>query len=123
MFIYINFSLQSGSIQSNWKQSNVTAVYKNEPHDEPSNYRLVSVFPIIAKVLEKLVAFQLNSYCEGNQLLHPYQRAAYHSGRSTKHILLFSVDTIVNTLDHHQIVRAAFLDLTKAFDFLDHVTL
>jgi len=101
----------------------VTTAYKSRSHDEPSNYRLVSVFPIIAKALEKLVAFQLNSYCEENQLLSPYQRVAYHSGRSTEHILLFSVDTIVNALDHHQIVHAAFLDLTKEFYFLDHVTL
>ena len=60
--------------------------------------------PIIAKRLEKLVA-------------------SYLSGRSTKQILLFAVDTIVNTLDHCQVVCAAFLDLRKAFDSLDHVTL
>ena len=50
--------------------------------------------PIIAKVLEKLVASQLNGYCEDNQLLSPYQ-GAYCSGRSTEQILLFvAVDTI-----------------------------
>ena len=54
--------------------------------------------------------------------MSPYQ-GAYRSGRSTKQILLFAVDTIVNALDHHQIVCAAFLDLRKAFDSLDHVML
>ena len=37
-----NFSLQSGSIPSDWKQSNVTAVYKHGPHNDPSNYRPVN---------------------------------------------------------------------------------
>ena len=82
----------------------------------------ISVVPIIAKVLEKLVASQLNSYCEENQLLSPYQ-GAYRCGRSTEQILLFAVDTIVNALDSRKVVCAAFLDLRKAFDSLDHVVL
>ena len=82
-----NFSLKSGSIPSDWKQSNVTAVYKYGPRDDPSNYRPISVVLIIAKLLERLIASQLNSYCEEIQLLSPYQ-GAYRSGRSTEQILL-----------------------------------
>ena len=59
-----NYSLKSGSIPSDWKQSNVTAVYKSGPCGDPSNYRPISVVPIIAKLLERLIASQLNSYCE-----------------------------------------------------------
>ena len=54
--------------------------------------------------------------------MSPYQ-GAYRSGRSTKQILLCAVDTIVNALDHRRIVCAAFLDLRKAFDSLEHVML
>ena len=68
--------------------------------------------PVIAKLLEKLVASQLNGYCEDNQLLSPYQ-GAYRSGRSTKQILLFAVDTIVNALDHRRVVFATFLGAFK----------
>ena len=49
---------------SDWKQSNVTAVYKHGPHDDSSNYWSISVVPIIAKILQKLVASQLDSYCD-----------------------------------------------------------
>ena len=104
------------------KVRNVTAVYKHGLREDPSNYRPISVVPIIAKLLERLVASQLNSYCEENQLLSPYQ-GAYRSGRSTEQILLFAVDTIANALDCRQTVCAAFLDLRKAFDSLDHVLL
>ena len=101
----------------------MTAVYKHGPREDPSNYRPISMVPVIAKVLERLVASQLSGYCEDNQLLSPYQ-GAYCSGRSTEQILLFAVDTIVNALDHRRVVCAAFLDLRKAFDSLklDHVT-
>ena len=100
----------------------MTAVYKHGPCDDLSNYRPISVVPIIAKLLERLIVSQLNSYCEENQLLSPYQEA-YHSGRSTEQILLFAVDIIANALDCRQPVCAAFLDLRKAFDSLDHVML
>ena len=47
----------------------------------------------------------------------------YRCGRSSDQILLFAVDKIVNALDCGSVVCAAFLDLRKAFDSLDHVTL
>ena len=78
--------------------------------------------PVLAKILEKLVASQLSTYFENFQLLNPYQ-GAYHIGRSTEQILLFAVDTITQALDAHQVVCTAFLDLRKAFDLLDHVIL
>ena len=51
-----NASLQTRTIPSDWKRSNVTAVYKSGSRDDPSNFRPISVVPIIAKILEKLVA-------------------------------------------------------------------
>ena len=69
-----NFSLQSGSIPRDWKRSNATAVYKHGPCEDPLNYRPISVVPIIAKVLEKLVASQLNGYCWDNQLFKSLSR-------------------------------------------------
>ena len=74
------------------------------------------------KVLERLIADQLRSYLESRHLLHDHQ-GAYRCGRSSDQILLFTVDKIVNALDCGSVVCAAFLDLRKAFDSLDHVTL
>ena len=74
---------------------------------------------IVAKILEKFVAAQLEMYFETNQLLSPYQ-GAYCHGRSTEKILLFVTDHIVHA---YKVVCSAFLDLRKAFDSLDHVLL
>ena len=76
----------------------------------------------MAKVFEKIVASQLNSYFEDNQLLSIYQ-GAYRHGKSTEQLLLVAVDTIVHALDKKNIACVAFLDLRKAFDSLDHVIL
>jgi len=51
--------------------------------------------------------------------LHLHQ-GAYRSGKSTQVILLVAVDSIVHLLDKGETVCAAFLDLRKTFDSLDH---
>ena len=113
-----NKSLQDGCVPHMWKCSNVTPV----PVDDPSNYPPVSVVSVSVKVLEKLIATQLQSYLEKHTLLHPHQ-GAYRHGWSSDDILLYAVDSIIQELDKKYIVCCAFLDLRKAFDSLDHVVL
>ena len=117
-----NQSLLDGFIPVGWKQSHITPVYKGGECNDPSNYRPISVVPILAKVLEKIVSVQFIQYLEKNNLLHPHQ-GAFRCGKSTEDILLLTVDHIVNTLDAGKSVCAAFLDLKKAFDSLDHCIL
>ena len=120
--VIFNQSLQTGIIPSAWKFSNVTPIYKKGDKSDPGNFRPISVVPVAAKLLEKLIANQLRSYMESYHLLHDHQ-GAYRCGRSSDQILLFTVDKIVNALDSGSVVCAAFLDMRKAFDSLDHVTL
>ena len=102
-----------------WKQSHITPVHKGGSLDEPSNFRPISVVSVVAKILEKIVSTQLSSYLEDHKLLHPHQ-GAYRHGKSTEDILLVAVDSIIYHLDKGESVCAAFLDLRKAFDSLDH---
>ena len=67
--------------------------------------------PIVAKVLEKIVATQLSNYLVSNNLLHPHQ-GAYQHGKSTEDILLVAVDTITSHLDRGNYVCAALERLT-----------
>ena len=55
-------------------------------------------------------------------MLHPHQ-GAFRREKSTENILLVAVDYIANFLDSGQAVCAAFLDLRKAYDSLDHCIL
>lgn len=48
---------------------------------------------------------------------------SYRHGKSIKDIFLVAVDTVVTCLDKRDVVCAAFLDIRKAFDSLDHCTL
>ena len=71
----------------------------------------------MAKIMEKFISNQL--FLENHHLLNDLQ-GEYHHGRSTDNILLYAVDTITQALDAGNSVCAAFLDLRKAFDSLDH---
>ena len=85
-----NISLLTGAFPSDWKHSHITPVHKDGPFDDPSNFP-ISVVPVLAKILEKIVSIQLSSYLEQQSLLHPHQ-GAYRCGRSTEDILLAAVD-------------------------------
>ena len=112
-----NLSLRTATVPEEWKRSNIILVHKSGPQNSPSNLCPIFVVSIIAKILEKFVAAQLEMYFETNQLLIPYQEVYCH-GRSTEQILLFVTDLIVHALDDHKVVCSAFLDLRKAFDSL-----
>lgn len=120
--VIFNQSLRTGIAPSAWKYFNVTSVHKGGDKADPGNFHPILVVPIAAKVLERLIANQLRPYLESHHLLHDHQWA-YYCGRSSDQILLFGVNKIVNALDCGSVVCAGFLDLKKAFDSLDHVTL
>ena len=105
-----------------WKRSHITPVFKGGAPNDPSNYWPIAVVPVVAKILEKIVATQLGTYLEQNNLLHPHQ-GAYRCAKSTEDILLLAVDYIATLLDRGCVVCAAFIDLRKAFDSLDHYLL
>ena len=107
---------------SAWKRSHITPVHKGGAPDDPSNYRPIAVVPVVMNVLEKIVSTQLGQYLKQNNLLHPHQ-GAYRCGKSTEDILLLAVDHIATSLDRGSVVCAAFIDLRKAFDSLDHCLL
>ena len=73
--------------------------------------------PIVAKIL---IANRLSSYLESHDLFHDHQ-GPYHHDLPSEQILLFAVDTVVCALDQGLVVCAAFFDLRKAFDSLNHV--
>jgi len=101
------------------ERSHITPVHKGEPTNDPGNFRPISVVPVLAKILEKIVSAQLSDYFEQHSFLRPHH-GAYRCGKSTEDILLVAVDFIVQCLDDGKAVCASFLDFRKAFDSLDH---
>ena len=117
----INESLSSGIIPSQLKSAMVKPHLKKPSLDKNSlkNYRPVSNLPFLSKILEKVVLHQLLSHLQHNDLCNAYQ-SAYRAGHSTETTLLRVVNDLLKTMDNDDISVLLLLDLSAAFDTVDH---
>ena len=86
---------------------------------EMSNYRPVSNISFIAKVTEKVIAKQLTDHLTRHNLHDPLQ-SAYRKGASTETALLHIKTEAERILDDGNAVLMVLLDLSAAFDTIDH---
>ena len=84
-----------------------------------TNYRPISLLPTIGKIFERVVHEQLYSYLTARILLCGNQYG-FRKNSSTEDAAIDLIDKIANHLDTKSLPFAIFLDLSKAFDTLDH---
>ena len=117
--ILFNQSISMCKFPDSLKVARVKALFKKGDKSEPNNYRPISILPSVSKVFEKLLLKQLYKYFTENSLLFSHQYG-FRKGHSTEHAVLELVDRIVNNMDKGANPFSIFIDLTKAFDCLDH---
>ena len=86
------------------------------------NYKLprpVSLLPISCEILERAIFLQLIDYLESNELLHPSHHG-FRANHSTSTALLQMVDIWLEALDNEEISAVVMLDMSAAFDVVDH---
>ena len=117
----INTSLLSGTFPSALKAAIVRPLLKKHNLDPNnlSNYRPVSNLSFLSKLLEKVALRQLNVHLQTNNLFHPYQ-SAYRSNHSTETALLRIVNDLLHATDSGKVSLLTLLDLSAAFDTIDH---
>ena len=114
----INQSLKIGRFPSKLKVAQIIPIFEKGDEHDFNNYRPISLVPSISKVFEKNIYSQLFQYLTLNSLLHANQygvRAKY----STELALNELVDQIYSQRDEKKTI-AKFMDLSKAFDTIDH---
>ena len=87
--------------------------------DDVSNYRPISNLTFISKVMEKIVAKQLIAYLASNNLM-PRLQSGFRSGHSTETAILRVLSDIYSSIDQGQVALLALLDVSAAFDTVDH---
>ena len=91
-----------------------------DPNDL-KNYRPVSNLSFQSKVSERIVLSQLNEHLNHNNLLSPLQSANRPiPNHSTETALLSIVNDLLTAMDHNKICILTLLDLSAAFDTIDH---
>ena len=107
----VNSSLTSGIMPDQLKKAMVIPILKKTQLDIQvlNNYRPVSNLPFLSKVIERVVAAQLNEYLMGNSLVDPLQ-SAYHQYHSTETALMHVLGDILLALDQKKSVFLVLLD-------------
>ena len=116
-----NASINSGVVPSALKSAIVVPVLKKknlDPNDS-KNYRPISNLPFVSKLLERVIASQLIFYLNTNHLL-PDCQSAYRSSFSTESALLKVTSDISLAADKGKLTLLMMLDLSAAFDTVDH---
>ena len=120
----VNCSLMEGCVPDAFKSAVVTPLIKkpNLPSNDLKNYRPVSGLSFISKLVECVVAKQLLEHINANNLDNPYQ-SAYKAGHSTETALLYIKNEVHLSLSRGESTALVLLDLSAAFDTIDHSTL
>jgi len=119
-----NRSLAAGRFPSAFKEAFVTPVIKKPSLDaaEVSSYRPISNLSVISKLLERLVTKQLTDYLRSADLL-PSLQSGFRPGHSTETAALRVLSDILGAVDSGDVAALVLLDLSAAFDTVDHAIL
>mgnify|MGYP003547058831 FL=1 len=117
----VNLSLSEGIFPSIFKLAHVRPLLKKPslPTDDFNNYRPISNLNFISKILEKVVSLRVQSHLSSNSLYLPFQ-SAYRSFHSTETALLKVHNDICSAMDKQKVTSLILLDLSAAFDTVDH---
>ena len=117
--ILVNQMLSTGIFPNKLKLAKVIPLFKKDDDTLFTNYRPISLLPAISKIFEKVIFIQLYSYFNDNKLFYNSQYG-FRSGHSTELAALEIIDRLLTEMDNNEIPFNIFLDLSKAFDTLDH---
>lgn len=115
----INHSLDTGIFPSDWKKAFVIPLPKTSKPASLSEFRPISILPILSKTLENVVQKQLSVYLFSNNLLSTYQ-SGFRPGHSTVSALIKVSDDIRYAMDNQLLTVLALLDFSSAFNSVDY---
>ena len=121
---FANLSISHSSFPLKFKLAQVTPLLKKPGLDKntPNNYRPISNLNIITKLLERLMISHIQYHTTSSCNIHHFQ-SAYRRYYSTESALLLALDNIYHAIDEGSSTMLISLDLSAAFDTIDHTIL
>ena len=119
----VNLSFEENKFAGEWKEALLKLLLKKPNLDlELRNYRPVSSLLFLSKVMEKVALGQVNKHLQENADL-PDHMSAYRKNRSCQTVLLKVVNDILWSMENLKVNAFVAIDLSAAFDTVDHDTL
>lgn len=120
----VNLSLSEGTFPSSYKHALVKPMLKkyNLPAQDLSSYRPISNLNFISKIIERIIHTRLSTHLNSFPSLTPFQ-SAYRNFHSTETALLYIQNDLLKSMDSKKVSALVLLDLSAAFDTIDHTIL
>ena len=117
--VIVNQCLHTGIYPSQLKLSRVKPLFKKGNKTHFNNYRPISLLPSLSKIFEYVIFDQLLHYFIEKKLLR-MEQYGFRPGHSTELAAVRLVDHLISQMDNHSIPINVYIDLSKAFDTLNH---
>ena len=111
--------MSKGKFIDCFKLATVCPVFKKDNSNNINNYRPVSLLSNISKLLEKVMYNRLYSFLEKQNFFYSYQ-FGFKKNHSITHAISILVEKISQSFASKKATLGIFLDLSKAFDMIDH---
>ena len=119
---YFNILMADGVFPDVLKIGRVTPIYKKGNPEDIGNYRPVSTLPIFGKIFEKVIYNRIFSFATSQNILY-HNQFGFRKSHSTSHAVNYSISIIEDAIKKQKHILGIFIDLSKAFDTIDHETL
>ena len=119
LMLIINQMLMTGEFPSDLKISRLKSLFKSGDASLFSNYRPISLLPSFSKIFEYIIFKQLYTYMNDNKLFS-IEHYGFRTGHSTERTALHLVNDLTKEMDTGKVPTNIYIDLSKAFDTLDH---
>ena len=117
--IVFNKSLAEGVFPEAMKKADVVPLYKSKDHQDSNNYRPISLLLTLSKLLEKIMYKRTYSFLESSGQIYKGQYG-FRTAHSCENAICELVSEIIKGKQDGMHTLAVFLDLSKAFDSLEH---
>jgi len=116
---FFNKCMAKGEFLNLLKIAQITPIPKITSPKSPNDYRPISILPTLSKVCEKVIYSRLYSFVTSNCILSP-QQYGFRTNHSTELAIAAIYDDMICNKDNKLITCTLFLELSKAFDCVDH---
>jgi len=113
----VNFLFERGKVPSSWKLGEIVPVHKKDCKLTKTNYRPVTILPVLSKVFERVVLSRLASHFED---VYHNNVFAYRDHHGCDIAILSLTEQFKKELDNHEVISLVSMDLSKAFDTVPH---
>lgn len=116
---FINNSIKQHYYPHSARISKVIPIYKTGNKNDPNNYRPIAINSIISKIFESLINNRIQDFFDKHNIIAQNQ-FGFKKNTSTSDALLYITNIITQSINENKNTIAIFLDISKAFDSINH---